>query len=121
MVREVYAIGFLISFLFSVNYILKKILWIEESKLYLLELLDYYTEKESSNLYSEFRRQESLKGKTFSESREAVLKRLKLLFYIELYRNLKIKSSISILINPFSSDITDMVKNKRLLNSILEG
>jgi len=104
---------------FLIDYILEKLLWVYKSRAYLLDSIQRYVDKAISESVEDM-----TKGLNEEEKKKRLeninVNKVKSVLFLEIYRQLKIKNAIIILLNPFSGTIDDIAKNKKLLNFIIE-
>jgi len=114
------------------NYINEKTLWALKSRKYLFESIQSYAENIIENVYNK-QKEALLKKETTElnkEEKEALsgfknetvrLSEVKAIFFLAVCERLEMKSLTSILINPFIKTVEGTVKNKELLNLIINN
>lgn len=132
MIHLLFTLTFFISafgsfLLFS--YIEEKIIWISKSKVYLIDLIKRYADREIEEAFIlQKKKIEEKESKSLTEDERKALKdfremnvdlnKVKAVFFLEVHNRLGIKKTSRILFNPFVKDTSGIVKNKNLLNVI---
>ena len=114
-----YALCFIFFIILLSSFVLPKLTWILEGRMYILNLIDSYVEnKMEKNLEKILKKIDKL---NISEQRLKESKELsvKLMSY-EIIKRLRFKNSFIVLINPFTNNITHLVRNKEVLISLLD-
>lgn len=102
------------------TYIEVRLLWLYESKLELIKIINNFVESEANIIHEEVLK-EAKKEKIDIKAGDATLKRVQSVYFIRIYESLQVKKTFSVLVNPFSKSLGGIVKNKKLLNYIISN